>query len=180
MNAENFGNPEDRNEVAEKLAAFNTQTCVIHCECKIVQHFRTPGNDIPLFNYLAVSKLSCGACRVWFKAFNELGKQKFYTRGSHGAWYWPWGMSKVEPALPDAMVTKLRSVYIEHQSLDAQTESTIASPIQERLPRLTFQERQSILSKWVAQKKQKYIGYDMGPLNDFARFFKQGLESFLQ
>ncbi|PWW74080.1 hypothetical protein C7212DRAFT_346848 [Tuber magnatum] len=94
--AEDLGDPADRREVAGKLAEYDTKTCPIHCECKLVQHFKTrQGNQvdvIPLFNYLAVSKLSGGACRIWLEAVNELGEQQFYTRGSHGAWYWPWGM----------------------------------------------------------------------------------------
>ncbi|KAG0138500.1 hypothetical protein HOY82DRAFT_595541 [Tuber indicum] len=137
----NFGDPDDRRSAAERLAEYNTKTCPVHCECKIVQHFMTGQENqrdaIPPFNYLGVSKLSCGACRVWLEAHNELCGQQFYTRGSHGAWYWPWGMPTVGAPLEEAMVAKVRRAYAEHQVLDARTESTVASATHEISPRLT-------------------------------------------
>ncbi|KAG0124159.1 hypothetical protein HOY82DRAFT_618254 [Tuber indicum] len=65
-------------------------------------------------DYIGVSKLSCSACRVWREAFNELGGPKFYTRGSHGKWYWPWGMSMAEGPLKEKMTEKVLDEYITH------------------------------------------------------------------
>ncbi|RPB04762.1 hypothetical protein L873DRAFT_1785979 [Choiromyces venosus 120613-1] len=70
--------------------------CPVHCECRLIQYLQTKHCDswdnVPAFSYIGVSKLSCSACRVWIEAFNMLGGPKFYTRGSHGKWYWPWAM----------------------------------------------------------------------------------------
>ncbi|RPA92455.1 hypothetical protein L873DRAFT_1794227 [Choiromyces venosus 120613-1] len=70
--------------------------CPVHCECGLIQYLQTKHCDswdnVPAFSYIGVSKLSCSACRVWIEAFNVLGGPKFYTRGSHGKWYWPWAM----------------------------------------------------------------------------------------
>jgi len=176
--AEDLGDPINRQEVAEALAKFNTLMCPIHCESKLIQHFATRDNDISPFNYIAVSKLSCGACRVWLEAFNELGKQPFYTRGSHGAWYWPWGMPLEDVSLREAVVKNLRLAYIEDQNLDSLTESTIASVTHETLPHLTTYKRECIFSKWIKQKKEDYREYNLGLVNDVARFFGQGLQHF--
>jgi len=110
--------------------------CSAHCECALIQYLTLKHNDswddIPVFSYIGVSKLSCSACRIWFESFNEVGQQKFYTRGSHGKWYWPWGMpmaeecfgegigeesqGKVAPAksLEEIMAGKISRQYIGH------------------------------------------------------------------
>ncbi|KAG0634242.1 hypothetical protein HOY80DRAFT_1099887 [Tuber brumale] len=56
-------------------------------------------DNVPPFSYIGLSKLSCGACRLWLEAFNKVGQWTFYTRGSHGKWYWPWGMPTAEESL---------------------------------------------------------------------------------
>ncbi|RPA88808.1 hypothetical protein L873DRAFT_1823992 [Choiromyces venosus 120613-1] len=72
------------------------QKCPVHCECGLIQYLQTKHCDswdnVPAFSYIGVSRLSCSACCVWMEAFNMLGGPKFYTRGSHGKWYWPWAM----------------------------------------------------------------------------------------
>ena len=60
-------------------------------------------DNIPAFNYLGVSKLSCSACRIWLESFNQGSESKFYTKGSHGKYYWPWGMPTVEVPLGEVM-----------------------------------------------------------------------------
>ncbi|RPA96124.1 hypothetical protein L873DRAFT_1845501 [Choiromyces venosus 120613-1] len=93
--------------------------CPVHCECGLIQYLHTKQNtvwgDVPPFRYIGVSKLSCSACRTWIEAFNELEGRQFYTRGSHGKWYWPWGMPMVEESLGKIMVGKISDEYIAHQ-----------------------------------------------------------------
>jgi len=65
----------------------------VHCECALVHHFLTVPLDqsVPLpMDYLGVSTLSCGACARFIEASNEHSNRKFYTRGCHGNWYFPW------------------------------------------------------------------------------------------
>ncbi|KAG0632849.1 hypothetical protein HOY80DRAFT_897457 [Tuber brumale] len=84
----------------------NIRVCPAHCECSLIQYLTTRHNDswdkVPAFSYVGVTKLSCSACRIWLEAFNEAGQRKFYTRGSHGKWYWPWGMPTAEASLGEA------------------------------------------------------------------------------
>ena len=105
---------------SKKLAgAFEKKAyvCPVHCECALVQHLTVKHNDawdnVPAFNYIGVSKLSCSACRIWLESFNEVspGQRKFYTRGSHGKWYWPWGMPMAEESNGEVTVEEfLREV----------------------------------------------------------------------
>jgi len=85
--------PGYRSEMPKKLAEYTTKMWHITCECKPVQRLwdgqRNQANTTFPFNYLTISMLSCSTCRVWLKAFNELGEQQFYTKGSHEAWYLP-------------------------------------------------------------------------------------------
>ncbi|KAG0633394.1 hypothetical protein HOY80DRAFT_872124, partial [Tuber brumale] len=82
-------------ELAERFGS-SKWVCPVHCECRLIIDLQTrQGNQwdhVPPFNYIGVSKLSCSACRIWIEAFNERSVRKFYTRGSHGKWYWPWGI----------------------------------------------------------------------------------------
>ncbi|KAG0644523.1 hypothetical protein HOY80DRAFT_870677, partial [Tuber brumale] len=79
-----------------KTFGSNKWVCPVHCECGLIIYLQTRQSNqwdhVPPFNYIGVSKLSCSACRIWIEAFNERSVRKFYTRGSHGKWYWPWGM----------------------------------------------------------------------------------------
>jgi len=92
------------------------RACPVHCECGVIQYLQTKHCDswdnVSVFGYIGVSKLSCSACRVWIEAFNELGGPKFYTRGSHGKWYWPWGMPMAEGPLKEKMREKVLDEYI--------------------------------------------------------------------
>ncbi|KAG0640298.1 hypothetical protein HOY80DRAFT_1136096 [Tuber brumale] len=187
LNSANLGDPGSRRTAAEELAGYKTKRCPVHSECKLVQHFSTgPGNQgdlIPPFNYLGVSKLSCSACRVWLEAFNELGGQQFYTRGSHGAWYWPWGMPAVEASLDEVMVEKVCGAYFEHQDLDARTESAVASMTHGRPARLTTGQRLSVFPGWVARKIEVYRGYTHsleppGAIGLFVRVANVGLVGY--
>jgi len=67
----------------------------VHCECALVYHFNNPTlpsdqSTTTLMDYLGVSKLSCNACARFIEASNKHSKRKFYTRGCHGKWYFPW------------------------------------------------------------------------------------------
>jgi len=88
--------------------------CPVHCECRLIQYLKTRRGDqwdrVPPFNYIGVSKLSCGACHIWMEASNEYG-QKFYTRGSHGKWYWPWGIPGRGGNVADVMAQKVLDKY---------------------------------------------------------------------
>ena len=108
LRAENMLDSDKRSEAGQKLSLIGKKNCPIHCECKLVQFFSPPHGPewVPPFSYIGVSKLSCGACRIWMEAYNELGGQQFYTKGSHGAWYWPWGMPTMEASLNEAVVEK--------------------------------------------------------------------------
>ncbi|KAG0639849.1 hypothetical protein HOY80DRAFT_1043738 [Tuber brumale] len=98
--------------------------CPIHCECALIQYLRVKQHDdwdnVRAFNYIGVSKLSCSACRIWMEAVNEQHGPQFYTRGSHGKWYWPWGMPREEP---------------KEESLEEAGE-----PLEEKMARKVFKE----------------------------------------
>jgi len=109
--------------------------CPVHCECKLIQSLQTRlGNqwdNVPPFTYIGVSKLSCGACRIWMEAFNERSGRKFYTRGSHGKWDWPWGVPGPGGGVANAMAQRVLDeyhVYLKNQKLlRSYSESTGAS-----------------------------------------------------
>lgn len=80
---------------------FNPYQGVIHCECALVAYLEQPDNKLPgQFNYIGVSKLSCGACHSWLMAYNSTCRDelKYYTAGTHGKWYYPW-------AIPPSLAT---------------------------------------------------------------------------
>ena len=91
--------------------------CPVHCECGLIQYLHTRRGDqwdhVPPFNYIGVSKLSCSACRIWIEAFNELSGRKFYTRGSHGKWSWPWGIPRAQGALAELIAQKVLDKYLD-------------------------------------------------------------------
>ncbi|KAG0632910.1 hypothetical protein HOY80DRAFT_1065947 [Tuber brumale] len=49
---------------------------------------------------------------------DTLGRE-FYTRGSHGKWYWPWGMPRVEveDSLREQMVQEVFKEYLKQVRL---------------------------------------------------------------
>ncbi|KAG0636798.1 hypothetical protein HOY80DRAFT_324446 [Tuber brumale] len=106
---------DDAEKLFKKFGS-GERECPVHCECGLIQYLQTKHCDswdnVPAFNYVGVSKLSCSACRVWIEAFNELGGPKFYTRGSHGRWYFPWGMPMAEGPLKEKMRRKVLNKYI--------------------------------------------------------------------
>ena len=55
-----------------------------------------PWRRVSAFTYIGVSKLSCTPCQLWIQGYNSLSGPSFYTRGSHGKWYWPWAMPELE------------------------------------------------------------------------------------
>ena len=106
---------KDALKLSQKFEEWERE-CPIHCECGLIQYLQTKHCDswdnVAAFSYIGVSKLSCSACRVWIEAFNELGGPKFYTRGSHGKWYFPWGMPMPEGPLKEKMREKVWDQYI--------------------------------------------------------------------
>jgi len=95
---------------------------------------------IPAFSYIGVSKLSCRPCNLWIKCHNELSPSKFYTRGCHGKWYWPWGLPKSSSVqLVKDLIEMMNFEYTEHcrtkdiftgttDSTDADTEDRDITP----------------------------------------------------
>jgi len=70
---------------------------------------------VPVFSYLGVSKLSCSPCQAWIEAYNRRDELKFYTRGSHGKWYWPWAIPRYEETqLSRSMQNQISTTYYEH------------------------------------------------------------------
>lgn len=77
---------------------------VVHCECALVAYLEDPKyqdeknsnyTDVSnQYNYIGVSKPSCGACNAWLIAFNNTHSKgrTWYTSGSHGKWYNPWAI----------------------------------------------------------------------------------------
>jgi len=108
--------------------------CPVHCEFRLIQYLKTRRGDqwdlVPPFNYIGVSKFSCGACCIWMEASNERG-WKFYTRGSHGKWYWPWAVPGSEGDVADAMAQKVFDKYrvylTDQQLLRSYSDSSDAS-----------------------------------------------------
>ena len=100
-------------EAEALLERFGAQKykCAVHCECKLIQYLgarhKNQWDNVPPFSYIGVSRLSCGACRIWIESFNELGGRRFYTSGSHGKWYWPWGMPMMEESLDEIVAKKV-------------------------------------------------------------------------
>lgn len=125
------------NDALELAERFELQyMCLIHCETKLIHYLGTDHvnqwDNVPAFSYIGASKLSCGACHMWIDSFNQLGGRRYYTRGSHGKWYWPWGLPIMGTALDKVMVKELLEAYKTHEMtsgrLRSQSESTGVSP----------------------------------------------------
>lgn len=126
--------PDREKGLAEKmLRELKSGNCPVHSECALIEYMETSTeggwDKIPPFNYIGVSKLSCGACRTWIQTFNQQGGKKFYTRGSHGRWYWPWGMPTVGGPLGEQIVEKIWSIFHGYELEMALTESTTAASV---------------------------------------------------
>ncbi|KAG0124781.1 hypothetical protein HOY82DRAFT_633631, partial [Tuber indicum] len=102
-------------ELVEKFGS-RQWVCPVHCECALIQYFHSRRGDqwdrVPPVNYIGVSKLSCSACHIWIEAFNDRSGRKFYTGGSHGKWYWPWGVPRAEGPAVELMVQRVRDKYL--------------------------------------------------------------------
>ncbi|KAG0128510.1 hypothetical protein HOY82DRAFT_541242 [Tuber indicum] len=106
---------------------FENYECPVHCECALIQYLQVnqhnDWDNISAFSYIGVSKLSCSACRTWIEAFNQQGGPQFYTRGSHGKWYWPWGLPREESleevgqSLGGKMALKVFKEYLTQMGL---------------------------------------------------------------
>ncbi|KAG0637973.1 hypothetical protein HOY80DRAFT_1080733 [Tuber brumale] len=112
-------------KLSQKLRSENYE-CPVHCECALIQYLQVKQHNnwenIPVFNYIGVSKLSGSACRIWIETFNEQGGPQFYTRGSHGKWYWPWGVPREESleereSLEEKMARKVFKEYLKQMRL---------------------------------------------------------------
>lgn len=91
----------------------------VHCECSLIADFTTMGNPQP-FRYIGVSKLSCAACHLWIKAFNNTHHTQYHTRGTHGRWYPKWAMptSLQTQSFLDNMIDAVQDAYKAHSSAD--------------------------------------------------------------
>lgn len=104
----------------------NPAAGVVHCECSLVAYLegirktirdeqdektkeQMKQNEPEPFNYLGVSKLSCGACHAWLMAFNSTTKNdlKYHTAGTHSMWYPLWAMP------PSLLTTELKNKMAE-------------------------------------------------------------------
>ncbi|KAG0128493.1 hypothetical protein HOY82DRAFT_24952 [Tuber indicum] len=126
-----YGDHESSQEAnAVKLSQrfrFENYECPVHCECALIQYLQVnqhnDWDNISAFSYIGVSKLSCSACRTWIEAFNQQGGPQFYTRGSHGKWYWPWGLPREESleevgqSLGGKMALKVFKEYLTQMGL---------------------------------------------------------------
>jgi len=43
------------------------------------------------------------------------GAEKFYTRGSHGKWYWPWAMPTAWPPLGERIATVVSAEFTAYE-----------------------------------------------------------------
>lgn len=130
--------PEQAVPILESLMRFCAKTPTarrVHCECTLVAHYdrlRSIEGYVPPFSYIGVSKLSCKPCTVWFGAFNARGNghPKFYTRGTHGKWYYPWTAPAIARWDPD-MRHLLGSQFVAYLRAEgvarSASDSTVAS-----------------------------------------------------
>ncbi|RPA91092.1 hypothetical protein L873DRAFT_1795108 [Choiromyces venosus 120613-1] len=116
-------------QVVELAKGFGSSkwVCPVHCECGLIQYLytnqRNKWDRVPPFSYIGVSKLSCSACRIWIETFNKQSGRRFYTRGSHGKWYWPWGIPRTEGPLVGVMARKVLDEYLAHLEQCSQASS---------------------------------------------------------
>jgi hypothetical protein len=129
-------------ETSEFLAKYyspsKSRSISSHCECKLLQYFVTQRHSIPPINYIGVSKLSCAACQAVFDAYNlqtANKKHRYYTRGSHEKWYFPWclpdldfpgGMFNME-SFRASVYQKLAGAYAEYIESAARSDSSALS-----------------------------------------------------
>jgi len=67
------------------------------------------------YSYIGVSKLSCATCQMRIAGSNGQGGRHFFIRGSHGKWYWPWGIPQLDKVvLGPYMVDNISDTYYKH------------------------------------------------------------------
>lgn len=130
--------PEQAVPVLESLMRYCPKTPGprrVHCECTLVAHYdrlRNTNGYVPPFSYIGVSKLSCKPCSLWIAAFNERGNgyPKFYTRGTHGKWYYPWSapdIARWDPGMSRLMGSKFVAYLGTEGVARSASDSTVAS-----------------------------------------------------
>ena len=126
----------------------------VHCECALIRRLMTEDgsnwDNVSPFSYIGVSKLSCSACYLWIEAFNGQSGRKFYTRGSHGKWYWPWVMPESGEDLKQRLVKKVSKLYlpVEYQAGHTRMGTDSSDPdTAGAQPRLSTAEEVSTVSK---------------------------------
>ncbi|KAG0124763.1 hypothetical protein HOY82DRAFT_633600 [Tuber indicum] len=166
---------EDARKLFKKFGS-QERECPVHCECGLIQYLQTKHGDswdnVPAFGYIGVSKLSCSACRVWIEAFNELGGPKFYIRGSHGKWYFPWGMPMAEGPLKEKMRIKVLNEYItrlEDKRAGSDSSGAISSGAEDNIS----DDRSQITDAMVDAEVQESGGDPLG-------FLKAGVLSLVE
>ncbi|KAF8459192.1 hypothetical protein BDZ91DRAFT_742433 [Kalaharituber pfeilii] len=82
----------------------------IHCEISLLFHYdNRPKDSTPPFSYLGVSKLSCAACSLLIQSYNATRKTNFAVKGTHGKFYYPWGV----PAVSQSILKRFRQLFCE-------------------------------------------------------------------
>ena len=81
---------------------------VTNCECQLALHFLKKSLNQPRpYSYIGVSKLSCRGCDIFPSALNKVYGSKFYAKGCHHKWYYPWRF----PPLPQMHVEVAEEMY---------------------------------------------------------------------
>ncbi|KAG0137756.1 hypothetical protein HOY82DRAFT_647110 [Tuber indicum] len=141
----------------ELLKMFGSEewVCPVHCECGLIQYLQTKQgcnwDNVPAFGYIGVSKLTCSPCRIWMETFNEPSGPQFYTRGSHGKWYWPWGAPTVE-----------ESLVVEESLERKMAENVLKENRAHLLIEIAARKRSGLERRWsrYAHVAREVLGYD--------------------
>lgn len=91
--------------------SFGTTT---HCECAMIAYLHN--ESINGFKYVGISKLRCGPCDIWIKAFNwSISSNEWYvTKGCHAKWYPGWSAPNPKDV---SLLTKVNAKLIESAKL---------------------------------------------------------------
>ncbi|KAG0133376.1 hypothetical protein HOY82DRAFT_640971, partial [Tuber indicum] len=104
------GREQEQGERLAQLFAHQHYNCPIHFECALIGHLdnqrctrtsRSKGDgshqwDIPPFNYIGLSRLTCATCTCWIDSYGKLGRGWFFNLGSNKKWCWPWGFLDIK------------------------------------------------------------------------------------
>ena len=108
-----LANPSDRlTSLLTTLGTKNSGTirAPVHCECALIAHYQNrhkSTSDVAPLGYIGVSESSCRACALFFEVSNSFASSRFYTRGSHQKWYFPWAMPECDLKISDEFVARL-------------------------------------------------------------------------